>query len=1038
MIILENGSDFAEFWKKLKQPDLILIKPGASSGPAAASTAAGTRPRDQVISAVKIRGRVDDDIATLQLEIDLNLLAPGEAWIPLGIDSFLIGSAHEGDRELELRSTESGQWEVRLEGAGQHRLRFELKTQVNVNLDRKHLTMAIPEAPSTYFELDVPRPVQDVEIASGGVVAKAAIAAGKGTRLSAHLSPRPRLILDWTDEANSGAPAQPLLAAQVEIAIDTDLEAVTTRSSWVIRCVRGLVRKLEIRLDEQDIVQSLKLDDQFRTEQEKQGVLTVPLGEAMRPGETHHLVMETRRNFPPDVPRSFSFSGFPLSSAVEQSGAIGITQPANLWLNVTAAHGLHRIDPRELPTELRLRPGIGTAYQFLDQPYKLTLGIQTSPPLYRSEAKTRLDLDTPTAQVDTTIQVQRVRGRLFEIEIVIPQGLQMTSVGPADLVESAIPVVDQPGATGSEGPESPAQVLRIHLSPQGRDARSFSLRLRGQQRIGPDGATKFGLFATRDGISTASTVSLFADRGVSFEPEDDPARPDQAGAPAFRLQPAGDSIAANLAAAPLERLPIAVFKSNENPIWLRGRLTRHPLTITHDARISAQLSRRSMDVRQDTELRVRHGSIKSLTVRVPLERSQTWQVQAKERIKREELEQKAGEPRRYRLVFDPPIVENSSLTFRYELPVAFAATNSDPVKLTIPWIGIEEGTSTSASLELAAVPGIGTAVDETAWSGIAPDDESQGNRPRQYRLNKPAPANTGFTFSARLMDQVALPAVVAPRSLLRTVLGVDNESRTRAWYWIETHPSAVSFRLPDRAQWIRARIDGRAADQVEHEPSGGFYRLSLAAEAQSKPVLIELEYQVPGNRADQVCAAPELLDEAVVLQTFWEVQIPWNQAVIGVPPGWSDENDWRWDFYVWKRRPWKPFSKLVSWVAGAPPQPAGLDELPGEEADSSHSYLFGRAGKAVAMNLWVANRAAITAVCSGGVLLLGFLLMFSRTRFRVIWIVVAVLGLLGSALVHPSVLLLVGQSALSGIVLTLLGLLIHRLIETRTRDGHCG
>ena len=32
--------------------------------------------------------------------------------------------------------------------------------------------------------------------------------------------------------------------------------------------------------------------------------------------------------------------------------------------------------PRELPTELRSRPGIGTAYQFLDQPYKLALGIE--------------------------------------------------------------------------------------------------------------------------------------------------------------------------------------------------------------------------------------------------------------------------------------------------------------------------------------------------------------------------------------------------------------------------------------------------------------------------------------------------------------------------------------------------------------------------------------------------------------------------------------------------------------------------------------
>ena len=425
VIILNNGSDIGAFWKQLKQPDLILIKPGTTAGPLApAAPAAGSpRPRDQVVSAVKIRGRVDDDMANLQLEIDLTLLAPAEAWVPLGIDGPIIGSAREGEKELELRSTERGQWEVRLEGAGQHRLRFELKIPVNVSLDRKHLSMAIPEAPSTYVELDVPRPVQEVDVASGGSVGKTLIAGGKGTRLSAHLSPRSRVILDWTDEAISGSPPPPLLAAQVEIALDADLEAVTARSSWVIRCVRGIARKLEIRLDEQDVVQSLKFEDEFRVEGNEHSLLAIPLGEAMRPGDTRHLVLETRRTFPPNAPRTFGFSGFPLSNALEQSGAIGITQSANLWINVTTAQGLHRIDPRELPTELRSRPGIGTAYQFLDQPYKLALGIESSPPLYRSESLTRITLDAQTAQVDTTIQVHRVRGRLFEIEIVVPSAL---------------------------------------------------------------------------------------------------------------------------------------------------------------------------------------------------------------------------------------------------------------------------------------------------------------------------------------------------------------------------------------------------------------------------------------------------------------------------------------------------------------------------------------------------------------------------------------------------------------------------------------
>ena len=206
-----------------------------------------------------------------------------------------------------------------------------------------------------------------------------------------------------------------------------------------------------------------------------------------------------------------------------------------------------------------------------------------------------------------------------------------------------------------------------------------------------------------------------------------------------------------------------------------------------------------IDVRQDTELRVRHGLIRSLTVRVPLSRYQ-WQVQGKETINREEFDEKAGDSWRYRLVFDPPILERSLLTFRFQVPVEVAVANGDPVKTTIPWIGVEEGTSASTTVELAAAPGIKTAVDDTAWISSALDDgdQSGSNRRRYYRLSKPVTENAGFTFSVRLMDQVALPPVVVPRSLLRTVLGVDNESRTHAWYWIESHPASVSFSLPDR------------------------------------------------------------------------------------------------------------------------------------------------------------------------------------------------------------------------------------------------
>jgi hypothetical protein len=1031
-LILSNVSDFNDFLKKLKQPDWIFMKPGAPGAAPPPGAAAGERalPRSHVVTSVKIRGRVDNDLADLSLELELNLLVQGQAWVPLGIDSQIVTSAREGDRELELRSTGEGRWDVRLDRPGAHRLLLDLRRPVTASPDRKHLELAIPEALSTYLELEVSHRVREVDVGSGASVGESLLPGAEGTRLSAHLSPRSRLVLDWTEEANSGSPAPPLLTAQVEMRVDADWESMRTESSWVIRSVRGIARKLEIQLDEADVVARVKLDDQFFPAGIERNMLTIPLGEPLRPGDTRHLFLETRRSFPPAAPRSYLFTGFPLSNAAEQSGAIAITQAANLWVNVTTAQGLRPIDPQRLPAELRALPGTSHAFLFLDQPFRLGLGVESSPPLFRSETAARLVLDGDMARTDASIEIQRVRGRLFEIDVTVPSALQVVSIGPPDLVESATPApLPDPAGSGSPGTAT-EQILRIHLTPAARDQRSFTLRLRGQERMGHDSEVKLSLFSPRGGVSASSTLSMFADPNISFEAIDEPGRPEP---PVFRLQPQEERAAAFTASRPGERALLAVWKSNGNPTHLRGRLIRHPLMIRHTTTISAQVSEHWVDVRQETALQVRYGLVSSLIVRVPVARSELWQIQGKESIRREELgpSPRDEKSRRFRLFFDPPIKDRSSLTFSFRVPLEPTLEAGREFRGTIPWILFEEGVSASSEVELTAAPSVKASGIAGAWVGRAEEKGEPGDSgvPEHYHLAKPGSESAGFPFRARMLNQLALPALVAPRALLRTVLGPESESRTHAWYWIESHPSRVSFGLPEGAQWIRLRIDGRGLEPLERDPEGGGYRITFPAESQSRAVLIEIEYQLKEARADRPWTPPELLEGAVVLQSLWQVHVPWSQALVGVPEGWSDENEWYWDFYYWKRRPWRSFSRLLAWVSGSAAQPFNLDEVLGEEQDDSHAYLFGRSGQPVALRPWVVSRALLVAICSGSVLLLALCLMLFKVRFTVVWALVAALGLLLAVVAHPSVLLLVLQSAASGVVLGLLGLLIHALIE---------
>jgi hypothetical protein len=217
------------------------------------------------------------------------------------------------------------------------------------------------------------------------------------------------------------------------------------------------------------------------------------------------------------------------------------------------------------------------------------------------------------------------------------------------------------------------------------------------------------------------------------------------------------------------------------------------------------------------------------------------------------------------------------------------------------------------------------------------------------------------------------------------------------------------------------------------------YRLRFPAELGSKPVLVELEYQLSQHAARSKWPTPKLLDGGVVLQALWEVRLPLSKAFLGVPSGWTDENQWYWTGSTWKRRPWKNVPEINEWVIGSGSSNRPQDDMAGSNLEDSDRYLFSRTGPPVGLDVWIVSRSWLLAVCSGATLFFGFLVMFARPRFQPTWVVIALIGLLAAVVVQPSVVLLVLESSVIGGVLTLLGLLIELLFvrsRVRTRVAH--
>jgi hypothetical protein len=476
-----------------------------------------------------------------------------------------------------------------------------------------------------------------------------------------------------------------------------------------------------------------------------------------------------------------------------------------------------------------------------------------------------------------------------------------------------------------------------------------------------------------------------------------------------------------------------MLKSQQNQTLIRGRLVRHPRSISSETTVDAQVTLRGIEISQETAVHVRHGSIQSLIVRVPFGPNEAWQVfQGKEVVRREQISSEAGESGRYRLNFDTPVLGSTTLLFKFRLPISPSPAPGTETKSGVTWIAIEDGSTELVSVTLGTGTGLRATVDDPAWAKEQ-DDRTRmelADTSRRYRpLDHPGglkPARMPISISE--LDQLALPPIVVPRALFLSVLSADHQLRTRVWYWVESHALELGFRLPAGSRWVRARIDGRPAEQLETGRSGIGYRMPLPPESQSKPVLIELEYQSSATGSLEL-DAPRLDGDAVVLQTFWQIQIPWSHAVVGVPASWTDENEWYWDYYVWKRRPWRSLTRLTSWVSGSVSLTPGMEDVSGEEQEDSHAYLFSRAAEPSSLRLVVWSRAWLVALCSGLVLLAGFLTIYARVRAQHVWTVSAVLGLAFVVFAHPSVLLLILQSAFFGVVLTLVGLVLQQLVE---------
>ncbi len=694
------------------------------------------------------------------------------------------------------------------------------------------------------------------------------------------------------------------------------------------------------------------------------------------------------------------------------------------------SQGLRKLDVGKLPADLRTRPSTSLAFEFLDQPFLLDLGIEPSPPLVRADLKTIFRITPERARSETTIELGWVRGRLTEVELAVAAGLELTSVGPPDVVESSH-LSDLIAASGPGAAISQARRLRIRLTSSGRDANKVTLKLTGLQQIAAKGKVTLGLFTPIQAASAHAVFSLVADRGLAVALADDSGRIRVSNEP----PPAANKL---VSTGPLGTLrdeldpsPI-VLVDDDNSRLLEIKITHNARTLVQETALSAQVSKRWVDVLERSTIGVHHGVLASLEILVPAEIVDRWELLDKELSDREDLGREQNGARRFRLTFARPVVDKLTLRFRYRLNLVAALDATTIQEVTIPSISFNEVSPGPTKVELSLAPEI--VLKETANGWIRSSDDARAEPGGDgailsFTESDPGARGRPFQFKAIALLPVPLPSLVVPRLLLKTVSSDEASVRTSASYWVESHGPDFAFALPEGARWIGGRIDGRIAAHVDYNPAFAGYRVRFPAEVSSKSVLLEVQYEQSNKGIASTWQAPRLLDGGVVLQTFWELRLPSSLAVLGVPRGWSDENQWTWSGISWKRLPSQNMSSVNEWIGGVTATSRKVDEFDVANPEDRDRYLFSRCGPPAALGVYIVSRSWLVAIFSGAALLIGFLAIFSKLRFRTTWLGIAGVALLAAILAEPSVIFLALESALLGVVLTLVGLIIELLIE---------
>lgn len=852
-------------------------------------------PFDYLVSTAKFQGKVVEELATIRLELTIDVLADDWVQIPVGLGGVAVAQAalletpaallaEEKAKVVPLLRVEEGQYIFVTKGKGRYLLALDFVRQLETQPGLAVVDFRIPSAAITTLELLIPEEnlKVDVQPMLAATTSQVEAEGVKSTKLQAFLGAARQVRLSWKPKTEAVAELESVLICEQfqHINIDEALINYETKLNYSIH--RGGVDELTIKLPAEFRVTDVAGANIAKWEIKPAANAQTLSVKLFAPAKGKYTLTIKTERFLQETSAKIPLSPITTDQVFRRSGLIGITSSPRRSVHLEDIKNLARVDTGQLPKNLQNRPGV-TAYRFITSDYSGTIAIETASPRITVDQSWMLGADVDRLELRGKIHYKVERTGIFELSMNLPEPWKLESVEPPDLVDD----FQLKGA-------GPDRLLHILLKKERIGEFDLTLIARAD-RPQPDSPVDFTL-----PLADANDLHLYRGRLILLLPN--------------QLQAQLDDVR-QLQAIPLNQVqswtemaglaPAMAFEfraiDREKPADAKFKIDVKPVQISATVHRLVNIQPGAVEQEAIVQYRIRYAPVDTFYLKMPAELAyagvQISGANIKEKPRIDELPpDQQAEPNQpapdqidwayYKIVLQSKVTGSYQLSVRSRKPFQAGKVGAPAVVALEPILAAGRLSDQNGHIAVAKAETL--AIGQPIIKNLKPADPSSAtDLPHEPHRRLAALAfkydSADFALSLPVVAQkeATVFTTIVSGAIVEQVLARDGTLNTHATYLLATSQGdRLPITLPENHKLTAVLLNGNEAPtEMGLNPDERIVRLPPSAGQVSKFVL-EIAYSLDGASPSKL-AAPQLPKEIPVQQTLWRLWIPEDTCFLG-------------------------------------------------------------------------------------------------------------------------------------------------------------